>query len=311
MNVVGFGQWLCQTPRRAWLLAGLLAPLPFVGWLSAVILSLVTLRRGTRAGIPVVIAASLPFVIWLVTHEISSIYLLLKLLSIPTVWLVASILRATRSWYVTLLSITVLGVVSVCATHLLIADVQVFWQQTITGSLDSMIAHARAQQLDAVVIGLSYYSGLLQQHAVLAYLSSIATGLFVLNALFGVIVQLIAARYWQAKCFNPGGFRGELHALQLPARDNVALAVVSVGAFLGMPVFIDLIPVIILPFMFVAVCILHRYFQAKQYSPMAFYLTCLGLAILSPYSVVFLIAISVFDSIYDLRGHIGFDNSSN
>jgi len=183
--LVALGQWLLQTPRRAWFTAGLIAPLPLIGWFSAVILAMVTLRRGLRAGALVAAAAALPFAIWLATHDGLSIYVLLKLASFALIWLVAGVMRVTRSWYAALICITFVGVVAVMGLHLAVADTHVFWQERITQTVDQMLGHANAQNNTVLLAGLKYYAAILQDKNVLHYLASIATGLFVVNVLMG------------------------------------------------------------------------------------------------------------------------------
>lgn len=304
-----FGHWCLSRSRNAWVSAGLLAPLPLIGWVSAVICVLVTLRRGMREGAAVAFAASIPFIVWMLVHQDTSVYVLLKLISLPTVWIVAGVLRESRSWYSALAMMTMMGITLITALYVIVGDMPTFWQQHIMLMLNHMQTVAAEQNMELLAVGLQQYRQLLEQQNVIRSISQICTGLFVANAMISIIVQLVLARQWQSKLFNPTGLQKELHQLTLPVRDSFLLLGIIGAAMLSIPLFVDMIPVALLPFAFVGLCVMHRIFYHKQFPAMAFYGLCFVIAVFMPYTLMMLVMLAIWDSFASFKARRDIEKS--
>jgi len=218
--------------------AVLSALVPPVSWLSSGALALVTLRKGNREGLLVLVAA-------LVGAGVLSQLSLgspLPALSFALVlWLpvliMAVVLRTTVSLGAAMAVAGLLGLVAVAVVHVLLGDPGPWWVAVLGPMIEPALQGMDAQQALGVRDSIDAASGYL-------------TGLMVAAGLFNLVLGLVIGRLWQAGLYNPGGFRRDFHALRLP-RVAAIVAIVLFAAVLalgGMPgVVADMAAVTVVP----------------------------------------------------------------
>jgi len=192
------------------LLAALSLLVPPTSILSSAVVALVTLRKGTVPG---------ALILGLATAISGGIALLalgginlaigfLILLWLP-VWLLAVLLRSSRSLALMVVGAMVLGFVMLGGQFMQSADPVGDWK-ALLGPFVASLADAQlvegSQQATLVALMANWMPGI------------VAAGFFL-----QLTVSLLLARWWQALLYNPGGFRAEFHQLRLPKALSVVL----------------------------------------------------------------------------------------
>lgn len=177
--------------------------LPPFSILSGAAVALVTLRHGVQVGVVLIAGATL-LVGLLAMFSLGNpapAMMFLTALWLP-LWLLASLLRSSRSMPLTLMVAGGLGLLGVLVVYLLLDDVAGWW-------------HAILLQIFTPVMN---ESGLAEQDVVLTALESIShvmTGMMAAGMVLNAIMCLFLARGWQAQLFNPDGFRQEFQQLRM------------------------------------------------------------------------------------------------
>ncbi len=228
-------QYAIRGHREATLVTVVTALIPLLFWISAAVLALVILRKGTNEGLKVLFWAALPGIIWLGAGDPTS---LLTLLGVSTL---AIVLRQTISWHWVLLAALLVGLLSnlVMAVYL----------QTALAAIEQMLEQSALQ---------NGTSNLTQQLQVLQTngLDGAIVGLFGATHLAMLLASLVLARWWQACLFNPGGWQAEFHQLRLPLWLSGLLVVVvfGVGNILDLSRWV---PMLTVPLLFAAMALIH------------------------------------------------------
>ncbi len=200
----GLAEFIMRGPLQAALVAIAAAAFPLMFWLSAATVGLVALRVGVGQGINLGLWAALPAVAWAwKVHDPSAVIVIVETL------VMALVLRLTVSWEKTLVTGAALGLLAAWLVPLVLPDliqaltqtgVQ-FYQQfepQLASKLGDQLAPTVREMLTASMGG--------------SYLAV-------------SVASLALARSWQAKLYNPGGFRAEFHRLRL--RGPVALGLLA------------------------------------------------------------------------------------
>lgn len=212
------------------------------------VLGLVTMRRGGREGLLVLLGcvALLGAVALLLTQSVRLDLIVLVFLGLAT-WVIAMVYRLmlTPAWMIN--AVGIIGLVCVAGFYLVVADPEAFWQVF----------------LDQYFRPLFVEQQLLQSRSdfdkLIAMLARILTGGMVAMICILLITSLLLARWWQAMLYNPGGFRREFYALRLghvTASAMVALLVVSL--FEKSALLTDMMTVFWLLFFFQGLAVMHN-----------------------------------------------------
>jgi len=193
--------------------------LPPLSVISGAVVALVTLRAGIRPG-GIVMLGSAAFVALLAYVSLGNLLiggLFLIVLWLP-IWILAWVLRETRSlaWATSVAG--VLGIIGVLVTYALVGDVSAWWEQTLRTMFEPAMATGGPLADRETVL------------AILANLAKIMTGVAAAGMTLNALMCLYLARAWQAQLYNPGGFRDEFHELRMGQRTAVAsLACIAVS----------------------------------------------------------------------------------
>ncbi len=200
--------------RGRWQAAAVAAALSMTPlfFIAGAVIALLTMRRGVREGLIVLLWSSLPSALMLYMDGDP-----LPVTVMLGCWLAAWILRSSGSWPFMLLGGTLLGLG--------------------TGVAAPLVAGAHlAEAAEAVNALQAWLAKSMPPGAADAALANPFTGPDIANVLGAATAYLVLAgavlgRYWQAALFNPGGFRREFHALRLPLAVTLA---VTAGALWSM-----------------------------------------------------------------------------
>ncbi|MEO5703205.1 MAG: DUF2232 domain-containing protein [Gammaproteobacteria bacterium] len=223
-----FAAYLMRGRFQAILVAALCAVLslllPPLSYLSGAAVGLVTLRKGPREGLLVMLGTGLVVSVlaFAALGNPSPGIAYLIVIGLP-IWILGLVLRSTASLAFALVGATLMGALMVAGVHLFTADTWAWWR----GILDVVVKPALEQSgtlTDAQQIDL-----------LLAELSQILTGLLAAATVLSLVISLLIGRWWQGMLYNPGGFRQEFHGLHisrmlaLPTLVVLAVALLSKG----------------------------------------------------------------------------------
>ncbi|WP_439107129.1 hypothetical protein [Congregibacter sp.] len=206
----GLARFAMSGRYRALLLAVASSGSLLFAWIGAGVVALVTLRKGSREGLWLVLWASLPaLLVTRITGDSSTLAMLLGTA------ILALVLRTSVSLALTAFASA--GVALATGVALL-----AFGQSMLTelaGLFAQFFAALESQTLEAGGEALGLQPPTLAQ---LAGMMGTANGVL-------SFLCLALARYWQAALYNPGGFGSEFRDLQLPKTLVWGLAMVALG----------------------------------------------------------------------------------
>jgi hypothetical protein len=186
----------------ATVLALLALLVPLLSILSSAVVALVTLRRGWLDGLLVgaISAFASGLLAYLLLGTPLPVVGFLLLLWLP-VWLLAVLLRGSRSLAFVLQTAFGFGLLLLLVLHLQMGEPQLFWAQLLQPLAAGFV---ESEVMDAT-----------QSQAFIQAVAAWMTGIFTAGFYFQLVLALLLARSWQARLYNPGGFREEFHALRL------------------------------------------------------------------------------------------------
>lgn len=268
-----------QGPRQAALVAVLFAAIPLMYWVSAAVVALVILSQGLNKGLNVMLAALLPGVAWFAAQEDITVFIVVLGSA-----LMACVLRLSAS----LPKAISLSVLAGIAFVWLLPTLSPSWfdvlQQGAQEYGKSLQGEMDAQKLQAF------------EPLILPMLLGGIGAMLQLSAIGG----LLLGRYWQAKLYNPGGFKEEFHTLRLPLwYVAIALGVFFMSA--SNLSWMSLMPVILAPLFIMGVSLVHGVIAMGQLNKqwlVAFYISFFFFL---PYMYALLILVALLDVIFDFR----------
>jgi hypothetical protein len=276
--------------RQQAIIIGLLFTLlPLLGWVSNVIIALVTLRKGAKEGgivllwviLPVVVIAVLTTNPWIALYNIVGGSLF--------GFLLALILRQTQSWQKVLEAGMLLGLLTVLLVHFVRPDISVVWLKQLghyaTLLKDQLHFTVNTQQLQLF--------------------TNYATGFQVAFLWLGVLINLVLARGLQSMLYNPGKLAPELEAVRLSKWDGLLLAIIVIASLQKMAVAQDALPVVLLTFLLAGLSVVHAIVQRRNGLFKGWFLIFYGLLIVFfPYMAALLVLVALADSYLDFRHRV-------
>jgi len=264
-------------------MVSMLLPL-FAYVLSGVPIALISLRRGGRIGMQVILGTLAVVALFSWPAGIDPMIAPAFAVSIwLPVWLCAGLLRLTESQGVVVLAAGAMGALFVVFMHLMVNDVTAWWKAWF----DAWIQH----QMPADSVA--------QYKQLLASAMPLMNAMMAAGLVVGIIVTLMLARSWQSALYNPGGFRQEFYRLRLPRWLGVvtlavtALALVRTGLDQGM--FRDLVVVLVFLYLFQGVACVHRWVAGRGMSS-GWLLGMYVLLLIMPQLILFVACVGMADS---------------
>ncbi len=281
----GLAEYIMRGSREATLVVALSAAIPLLFWLSGAALALVILRRGLNDALSVLIWGALPAIAWAAMGDMTPLLVILGSAGL------AVLLRESGQWPKVLVVTVPLGV----AYALLLLSVH----------NDQLVALA-AQLRDALPQMLSGMEGEVDT-AMLgrleALLVPILAGLLGAVHVLMVLVCLMLGRSWQAKLYNPGGFREEFHALRLsPLVAGPLLLLTLLGSQWTQVALLS--PVASVPLLIAGLALVHGVIGIKNLGTVwlvAFYVL---FAFMAQFAYPLVMFLAFVDSLFDFRSRM-------
>ena len=208
------------------------------------------LHAGARSGVIVLLGAMLVtgLLTEMLLHQGVTIAVTSLLLWIP-VWLVAVVLRETRSLAMAMLALSALAMVGILLAFAWFGDPSQWWLERLQGLINSLAAQPELQ------IDTGSLMGFAEQVA------PFMTGSLAAGLSFAALTCLMLGRWWQSLMVKPGALRKEFYALRLNrVLSLLALAIFAVAALkLGSVSALALqwSLVVMVPFLFVGLAVVH------------------------------------------------------
>lgn len=295
------GLYIMSHRRNAAWVALLFALLPFIqlptGWISSVIVGLVTLRKGPKEGLWVIAWVALP-AIALLCLGYPGLMISMVAVRCLLVFLLAWLLRRYNSWLMVLEVIAIIGLIGVALTHLIIPQTSLWWA--------SHLSQFTAQMSSS--LNLTTSPQLLKDYV--SALSKIASGSLAVFVLSLDLLTLFLARWWQCVLFNQGGLRKEFYNIRMGYAINAALILCLLGVVLGSDFALDALPVLMLPFVIAGLSLTHVFAAHKNYGAGMLACVYIPLILFLPYVSILLAAMGAIDSWYDFRSRVLYSSTN-
>ena len=287
----GLAEYIMRGRRQATLVVGLSVAIPLLFWFGAVVLALVILRRGLSEVAPVLIWGGLPALAWAMLGDPTPLLLVLGTA------LLASLLRERNDWSLVVLAAAPLGLIYALILLAMLHEPMVVLANELQGMMPKVLGELGKDLSEADMARL--------QSLMLPILAGLTGAVHAVMTL----ASLILARAWQARLFNPGGFREEFHQLRLKPWMAVSLLLLVFVA----PQFGDMAvvaPVSTVP-------LLHGIVGIKQLSLAWLIAMYVALLFASQAAVPLIMLLAFIDSLFDFRSRLkpenglGGDDESN
>lgn len=284
-----------QAMTVAAVLALLSLAFPPASIVSSASVALVTLRRGGKEGLYVLLCACLAAAVLSIFLKIGYQFALLYGLVLWTpIWLISIVLREGRHLGVAIEIAVLLGVVAVLGFYLYQPQPAQVW----SGVLSVMMQPMLEAKPDVPVEQIK------QSAQVFAHFM---TGAIAAGSVYGLLFGLVLARWWQAALYNPGGFRSEFLGLRGHAKLAMATIVLVTVAVLSSGMLAEvcwnLVLVLLVLYTFIGTATLHACFAAMKGSRFMVPFLYLTLVII-PHVMVIIAICGLTDNWVDLRKKI-------
>lgn len=279
-----FASYVMRGRRQAVIVGLLFTILPLFGWVSNVIVSLVTLRKGAKEGAIVLLWIILPAVV--VASLGNRLIILYGIIggSLFT-YVLALVLRQTQSWKAVLTASLLLGLLAVLLAHAWIPNITEVWVNQF-GHYALMVKN----QFNVVV-----------DTARLQFFAKFATGFQVAFITLSGLINLILARGFQSMLYNPGQLRPELKTVRLSLWEVLILLLIGLLSFLNIVMAQDAISVVGLIFILAGLSVVHALADLRNVANKWIFLFYVLLVVFFPYVATALVIFAVIDSMFNLR----------
>ena len=246
--------------------------------------ALVTLRKGPVAGLQIIIGSLLltALLVPLAGLNPLAVIAIAAAIWLP-VWFCSTVLRVTEAQGKLLLAAGAWALLYIVMTHLLIGDVSKWWGDWLQLWLEQALQQGEKAQFQEILTRAAPLMNAMT-----------AAGLFI-----SLVTTLLAARWWQALMFNPGGFRREFHALSLPRE---LIVMVFAGLVLlaldqarpGSPA-VDVLFLMIFLYLFQGLSTIHRTVGTRKLAH-SMLVVLYVLLLLVPQTILFVACLGMVDS---------------
>jgi hypothetical protein len=276
-------EYVMRGRTQAILAAIITTALPLFFWLGAAVIGLVTLRKGWREGMAVLVWAILPAAVMAWFGEIIPATTMIGTL------ILAQLLRETISWSKALCGTAIfgslLGIALVTFGAEYLAVLEEFFA-TVFSEMASQFAE-QGQQVELV-----------------PPVATEIAGAFAAMQAVTLVVCLMIARWWQALLFNPGGFQQEFQQLQLSWQQTSLLILAAVILLYGLTGYTPWAWIVAVPLLFAGLGLIHGLAARQGISGHWLGVFYFLLIMIEPVKLMVLL-LACLDSWLNLRNRIG------
>jgi hypothetical protein len=243
---------------------GIASLIGLLSTVSVVITAFITLRKGVFEGFLVLLAATLPVLI----GDIESMprfsitdfdLMLMMIVSNILTWLFAVILERYACWSIVLEATTLVCILVVSAIYVACPDVNNWWEMRLTSYVANSMQIVGQLNLGDVQAETA------QINSFVALIKPYITGAIVSFVAFNALMQVLAARWWQAAVFSPGSLRNELYHVRLSCVAGVVFVAALVLSYWGNDIIVDLMPILYFTFGLAGLSLLHFIFALTEF----------------------------------------------
>ena len=253
--------------------------------ISPATIGLVSLTKGIKEGILIFLWVSLPL---LLLQQMSPDNPLLMAVTIATlgIMVVASTVHSLlASWQWSLVAIMVISTIVVIGFSLLMGA---YVDALINAGQEMLSSIAQQQAAEAKMV--------ISEPLVLGLIATIL--------LFGSVMSLMLARWWQSLLFNPGGFQEEFHSFTLDAKIAVLLILLVVMVLFLPAEYLLWAYLVGSPLLFAGISLAHHATKQLNLGNQWLVFLYIGLIILGKPISLALVGIGLADSLIDLRSKL-------
>lgn len=294
--MVFLARLILKGPSQAALVAATMAMfgvvfMPAV-WLSAAAIALVALvkdQRQTLLVLAITTLGSMLFASLVFAAPTMSLYFLL-VAWLPA-WIAASVLR-TVSLAASLQLIAGLSLIAIVMIYTLFPEMGETWREPLDLLAQQLVSQSQGQL------------SLQQLQEIKELTIKMIPGFLASSVLFGTMISLFLARWWQALMLNPGGFGKEFQTLNLgKVAAMIAIAIVVAAQLMSSELWYAMLLIALVLYLTQAIAILHAVFNGKQLNKFWLYPIYLAMIFL-PEAAALLILIGIADAWIDFRGRL-------
>jgi len=295
-----FGDFVLKNRRNPAILVLIFSSIPLMGWMSTLIVALITLRKGAIEGAWILLFAIIPHAAWGFATGHPEFIIIDVVLGLGFVWFASLVLRSTASWATTLEATAFFAVAVICLAHWYFVDIAAFWiskMQEYLHFLQSATDKMTAAQLTSV----KNFALLLQDKPRVDLIASVLTGLFTGLLLFSNLFNVLVARWWQSSMFNPGGLSRELRGIRLSYIGLGLLFVVFGLAALKFTIAKDLVFIVVLLFFLAGLSVMHALLNTTKKPLVWLVISYIAIMLTLPASLLIIMVLAISDILFDFR----------
>jgi len=294
--MVFLARLILKGPSQAALVAATLAMLgvlfaPAI-WLSAAAIAFVALIKDSRQALVVMSVATAGTMLFagLIFSAPSMVIYFLLMAWLPA-WIAASVLR-TMSLTASLQVIAGLSMAAIVGLYAFFPGMGEIWRETLDLLVQQVLEQSQGELSLAV----------LQEVEEMAI--RMIPGFLAASVLFGTMISLFLARWWQSVILNSGGFAREFQALNLGKTVAVVATIVVITTVLaGSESWYAMLLIVMALYTAQGMSILHAVFKGRQLNRAWLYLIYLVMFFL-PEVAAMLILVGIADAWIDFRGRL-------
>ena len=301
-----FGKTILASQKNAVMWVLLFSILPFFQWISCVIMMLVTLRKGPKEGLILLVPASLVYILFGINGS-SEVIWFGVFGGTLYLWLMACILWRYASWRMVLQASIVLAVITIFIVHGVMPDLNQWW---IVKFRDMLVLFDTAMQQGTILLDHEQlqdwqtFVTLTKETDILQQLAYVALGCVLVMNIIIKLILLALARWWQAQLYNPQGLRLELQDIRLSAFVPLIFIASLLTGYLGLNVFLDIVPIFTGMMLLAGLSVVHFVANGSRTNWQSWLIVIFtyGLLLLLPRVLLLMIvAVAMADSVFNLR----------
>ncbi len=278
---------ILENKHYAMFYAALLSVLPFASWLSVALVALVTLRKGGKFGLEILVPA-------LVIHSVPLLMLvpvasalINTIIAYLPCYLAALILRQYSTWQAVAGIFFCQSLIAFICLQYLAPNFAVIQ----LAHFKKMLSHYSEYQqfIEQSIQGINSWN-----------LAQLFLGIQILSVVISSVISLLFARFIQAKLFVPGGLKTELADFRGSKLAFLVLLAVSVASYNEWVFAINMLPLVLSYFLLTGLN-LSYFVLARKLQVKAIILMIL-LILLKPTFILFAyIILGLLDSLFNFR----------
>lgn len=276
MWLTRFTHYLLEHRWQTLILVFVISMLPIIGVIGVIIAALVTLSKSVSEGAILTLAATLPCLSSFYLPDQGPIFFIWAMFGFTVLnnlftWVFAVMLRRQMSFSVVIQIAALIGVLAVSIVHLAYPNI-IDWWGMWGNQLQLYYARAQEAMSNNPLVATNPQSTE-EVARLIDNAKQYTTGSFALFILISAISTVVIAQWWQAKVFNPGNVKRELHYIRLNQLTGFLFLISLVLAYWGNSVVIDVMPIVNVLFFAAGLSLIHYLFGLMKSPLVIFWLT--------------------------------------